>query len=158
MIEQIKQLVEQVSTAEAGKENISGALINSISQETGNSVISGLKNSISNGDISSLTNLFNGNSAELVNNPMVGGMITNLVESLTSKLGLSEEIASNFAGNVIPQAIEMISSKVQGGESGFQINDLIGGLGEGGISDLIGSFTGGKEGLGGVVDLFKKLF
>jgi len=161
MVEQITKLIEQVSAKEISGSAISSDLTSAVTKETGDSIINGFKNSISSGNISGLTDLLSGGVSNLTSNPMVSGMIGNLISGLTTKLGLPEGVASNFADTVIPSVIEMIVSKVQGGESGFQLTDLIGGLSDGnggGINDMLGSLTGGKEGLGGAMDALKGLF
>lgn len=159
MVEQITKLIEQVTAKEVSGSAISSELAGAVTKETGDSIINGFKNSISQGDLGGLTNLLSGNVGNLASNPMVSGMIGNLMSGLTTKLGLPEGIANNFASSVIPSVIQMIISKVQGGESGFQLTDLISGLGDGkGGSDLLGSLTGGKEGLGGAIDALKGLF
>lgn len=161
MVEQITKLIEQVSAKEISGSAISGDLVNAVTQETGASIITGFKESISSGNIGGLTSLLSGGVSNLTENPMVSGMIGNLITGLTDKIGLPENVATNFADSVVPSVIEMLVSKVQGGESGFQLTDLISGLSDGkggGIKDLLGSLTGGKEGLGGVLDSLKGLF
>lgn len=158
MLEVITKLVEQVSSTELSKSGLGTDLVSSVSGETGSAIFEGLKNSISSGNIGGLTSLLSGQVGNIAANPIVGEIIGNLTGGLTSKLGLSPDIASNFSGDVVPKIIETIVAKIQSGESGFQLNDIIGSLGSGGIQDLIGSFTDGKEGLGGILDKFKGLF
>lgn len=158
MLEVITKLVEQVSSGELSKSGIGAELASQVSGETGTAIVNGLKSSIASGDISGLTNLLSGQAANIASNPIVKDMIGNLAGGLISKVGLPESIASNFASGVVPQAIEAIVAKIKGGESGFELNDIVGSLGAGGLQDLLGSFTGGKEGLGGVLDKFKGLF
>ncbi|MTG97668.1 MULTISPECIES: hypothetical protein [Myroides] len=158
MIDQITKLIEQVSSKEISQAGISTDLAGAVTKETGDSIINGFKDSISGGDLGALTSLLGGGTSNLMSNPMVMGMITNLVGSLTSKLGLGEGIAKNFAGSVIPGIIESLVSKSKGGESGFQITDLISSFGGGDSKGLLDSLTGGKEGLGGAMNALKGLF
>lgn len=158
MIEQISKLIEQVSSSEISGAGISTDLAGAVTKETGDSIINGLKSSLSAGDIGGLTSLLGGSTSNLMSNPIVMGMVTNLISGLTSKVGLSDGIAKNFAGSVIPKIIESLISKSKGGESGFQVTDLVSGLGGGNAKDLLSSLTGGKEGLGGALDALKGLF
>ncbi|MEC4113131.1 hypothetical protein [Myroides pelagicus] len=156
MLEQITNLIEQVSSKEISNAGISTDLVGEVTKETGDSVINGFKDSISGGDLGALTSLLGGGTSNLLSNPMVMGMITNLVGSLTSKLGLGEGIANNFATAVIPKIISSIVSKNNDDADGFQLTDLLSSLG--GEKGILDSLTGGKEGLGGAADLLKGLF
>lgn len=167
MLDQIKQTIEQVSSQEANQTNgIPADLTSKVSQETGNSIVSGLKDSLSSGNVSQLTDLFGTTGSSLTSNPIVKGMITNLVSSLTSKLGIDSSIATNFAGSTIPKILENLISKTKDGSSGFKVTDLITSLssGSGGLLGSLGSSLGsgenidGKEGLGGITSKLKDLF
>jgi hypothetical protein len=158
MLEQITKVIEQVSSSEIVKGGITSDLTSAITKETGSSIMEGLKSSVASGDISGLTNLLSGQAANIASNPIVKDMITNLAGGLITKLGLSDSIATNFANGVVPQVMETIVSKVQGGESGFQISDIMSNLGGGSFQDILGSLTGGKDGIGGALDKLKGLF
>ncbi len=149
MIAQIKQIIEQISSQEAGQEKgISADLTNEIAQETGQSIVSGLKDSVSKGNISELTDLFGGSSSTLTSNPIVLGIISNLISSLTGKLGIEGGVAKNFAGSVIPKILASLVAKSKDGTSGFQLTDLLSLAGGDKNSDLLGK-------LGGILDLDK---
>ena len=160
MLEQITQLIEQVSSKEMTNAGISSDLLGQVTQETGNSVLGGLKEAVSSGNIQGLTSLLGENGlSNITSNPIVGGIIGNLTSGLVEKLGLSAGAAEGFAGSVVPKLIEMISSKASNGESGFQITDLISGLsGNEGLGGMLGGLLGGNEGLGGALSKLKGLF
>ena len=160
MLEQIKQLVEQVSSKEMSSAGISSDLLSSITQETGNSVVTGLKEAVSSGNIQGLTSLLGDNTlSTITNNPIVGGIIGNLSSSLVEKIGLNSGTAEGFAGSVIPKLIEMISSKASNGEQGFQVTDLISNLGgNDGVGGVIGGILGGNDSIGGALGKLKGLF
>lgn len=158
MLEQITKLVEQISSSEVAKGAITSDLTSAVTKETGDSIINGLKDSVSSGDISGLTSLLSGSASNIASNPIVSGMVGNLATSLIAKLGLPESVADSFASGVVPQVISAIVAKIQGGESGFDLSNILSGLGGGGAQDLLGSLLGGKEGLGGAIDKLKGLF
>lgn len=158
MIEQITKLIEQVSSSEIKDNGISSEVAGKVTEETGQSIISGFKNSLSTGDFGSLTSLLGGSTSNLMSNPIVKSIIGNLITNLTSKLGLSEGVAGSFANSVIPKIIGAIATKSQNGDNGFEVSDLLGTLGNGDSKDLLGSLTGGKANLGGAIDALKGLF
>lgn len=170
MIDQIKQIIEQVSSKELnGAAGISSNLAGQVTQETGNSILSGLKDSLAQGNIGQLTDLFKATGgSSLTSNPVVSGMITNLISGLTGKVGIDSGTATSFAGSVIPKIVESLISKSKDGTSGFQLTDLIGSLSGGAAgSSLLDSIGGGlgldknkdgKIGLDDATSFLKGLF
>ena len=148
MIEQIKQIIEQVSAQEGSAKGLGSDVTSAVTKETGESILSGLKSALTGGNISQLTDLFQGNVGGLTSNPVVMGMIANLVSSLTGKLGLDQAVSQNFAGSVIPKVMETLVSKAQDGkESGFQMTDLIASLSGGSDAKGLLESLGGSLGL-----------
>lgn len=168
MIDQIKQIIEQVSAQEGSGKGLGTDLTSAVTKETGDSILSGLKGALTGGNISQLTDLFQGNVSGLTSNPVVMGIIANLVSSLTGKLGIDQAVSQNFAGSVVPKVMETLVSKVQGGkESGFQMTDLIASLSGDGAKGLLESLGGslgldqnkdGKLGLDDAMSALKGFF
>ncbi len=168
MIDQIKQIIEQVSAQEGSAKGLGTDLTSAVTKETGDSILSGLKGALTGGNISQLTDLFQGNVSGLTSNPVVMGIIANLVSSLTGKLGIDQAVSQNFAGSVVPKVMETLVSKVQGGkESGFQMTDLIASLSGDGAKGLLESLGGslgldqnkdGKLGLDDAMSALKGFF
>lgn len=165
MLEQIQQLIEQVSSKEAAAQGISSELTTSVAQATGTSIISGLKETVMSGNFSQLTDLFQG-SGDVASNGAVSSIVSNLVGTLSGKLGIDQGVASNFAGSIVPQALSMLVSKFK--DSNFSITDLMGafsgGSGSGGgIMDALGGLgldqnKDGKVGLDDAMSALKGLF
>ncbi|WP_430613768.1 hypothetical protein [Flavobacterium sp. JP2137] len=164
MLEQIKQIIEQVSSKEAGAQGMSSELTSSVVQATGGSIVSGLKESITNGNFSQLTDLFQG-SGNIASNGAVTSIVSNLVGTLSSKLGIDSGVANNFAGSVVPQIIGMVVTKAK--DSNLSMTDLMGSLAGGsGSSGLLDSLGGlgldqnkdGKVGLDDAVSALKGFF
>lgn len=165
MIDQIQQMVQQLTEKEVGSnEKISNNLAGSVAQETGASVMEGLKSAVSGGNMGDLMNMFNGTDANsLTSNPVVKNIIDSLTSKLGTNVGLDAGTSSNFAGSVIPQILSMVLGKAKSGD--INIGELLGGgaasaldqNGDGklGIDDAISAVTNGKLGdvLGG---FFKK--
>lgn len=161
MIDQIKKIIEQVSNQE-GNNGFPTDLTKQVTEETGNSILSGFKTAVSSGNLSQVTDLFQGGTTNLTSNPLVSGMITNLVGSLSGKLGIDQGTSTSFANSIIPKVIEAIVSKSK--EGGFDFKDLIGSFSGGGIGDMIGGITDNlfnkdkSSESGGAMDALKDMF
>src|ERR1700712_2203168 len=68
--------------------------------ETGNSIVSTLKNMIGSGQGQDVLNLFQGKGGDVNSNPAVQNISGNLVQSLMSKFGLDQNAAGGIAGNL----------------------------------------------------------
>lgn len=132
MLDQIQQIIEQVSSREAGAQGFSSDLTSSVAQATGTSILSGLKESVTNGNFSQLTDLFQG-SGNIASNGAVTSIVSNLVGTLSGKLGIDTGVANNFASSVVPKILSMVVAKAQ--DSNFS------------LTDLLGAFSGGSEGI-----------
>lgn len=161
MIDQLKTIIEQVS-AQAGGSVIPSNLTKEVTQETGNSILSGIKDAVSSGDFSQVTNLFESGTSNLASNPMVSGMITNLVGSLSGKLGLDSATSSGIANSIIPKVLEVLVSKTKDGS--FDLKDLMGSSSSEGLGGMLGGLAGSllnkgqdKQG-GGALDALKGMF
>lgn len=150
MTDQIKQIIEQISSQEASQaKGITPDLANKVTEETGQSIISGLKDAVSQGNLSQLTDLF-GDSSSLKSNPLVTGMISTLISRLTGKLGIDNGTAKGFADSVIPKVLGSLISKSKDENSGLQLTDLLtsfsGGEDTSGLLDkLTGSLSSDKK-------------
>src|SRR5690554_5275620 len=118
MIDQIQQMVQQLTEKEVGSnEKISNNLAGSVAQETGASVMEGLKSAVSGGNMGDLMNMFNGTDVNsLTSNPVVKNIIDSLTSKLGTNVGLDAGTSSNFAGSVIPQILSMVLGKAKSGD------------------------------------------
>jgi hypothetical protein len=128
--------------------------------EATHSIASGLQNALANGQGDDVAKLLQGQTD---GNPVAQNMQSSFLDSITSKLGISQGAASGLAATFIP----MIISKMTAGNNGAGGNDMISGLlgqltggntsGGGGIASLIGQFTGGgNNGGGGIASLISQ--
>lgn len=93
------------------------------------SIFNGLQNSLSSGGLKDVLGMFGNNNNVSAKNPVVGGIIENLVGSLSSKFGLDEKTASGIAKSLIPNILGKLVSKTNDpSDSSFDINSIIGTL------------------------------
>lgn len=164
MMDQIQKIVQQLTEKEVNSnEGISTNLAGSVVQETGNSLIEGLQNAVSGGNLDGIMSMFSGNDANsLTSNPIVKNIIDSLTSKLGTNVGLDAGTSSNFASSIIPQILSLLMGKAKSGE--INITDLLSngalssfdqnGDGKLGIDDAISAVTNGK--LGDVLGSFFK--
>ena len=155
MNDQIQQIVSQLTEKEVGTNaNISNELAGNVAKETGNSLMEGLQNAVSGGNISELMNMFSGSDTNsLTSNPVV----KNIIESLTSKLGtnvgLDAGTSGSFASNIIPQILSMVTGKAKNGD--FNISDILGSLAGGSATSMLDQNGDGKLGIDDAISAVK---
>lgn len=119
-------------------------------QEAGGSILSGLKDMVTNGNISDLSGMLSGNTPIDANNPVVQQLTEKVTGNLGEKFGLSSDAAGSVAGGLIPQILGGLINKAKDpNQPGFNMNDLVsaisGGQG-GGLMDTVSKY-GGQFGL-----------
>ena len=169
MIDQIQQIVNQLTEKEVGgNANISNDLAGNVAKETGNSLMEGLQNAVSGGNMDGLMNMFGSTDVNsLTSNPIVKNIIELLTSKLSSNVGLDAGTSGGFASSIIPQILSMVLGKAKSGD--FNIGDILGSLtgggnggsmldqngdGKVGIDDAISAVT--KGGLGDILGGFFK--
>ena len=111
------------------------------------SVAESFQGVLAGGGLQNVLSLFSGNqnsgsASSLLNNPIVGNIITSFTNKLTANHGIAGDQASGIANNLIPGVISSLISKTNNpNDSSFDINSII------------GSLTGGTTGSGGGIDL-----
>ena len=112
---------------------------------TKDTVQAGLMKEVASGNISGLTNLLNSGGA--AGNPIVANLSKQVVDNLTSKLGLSPQIASAISTFAIPFILGKISGNKTGGFDASTVTKMFGG---GNLADSLqgaaGKALGGKLG------------
>ncbi len=104
---------------------------------TKDTIQSGLLKEAGSGNISGLLNLFNGNSP-VGGNPIVTGISNQLVSALTSKLGLSPQVAGAVSTFAVPFIMSKISgNKPSGGFDQSKITEMLGGAGGNVVGNLL---------------------
>lgn len=137
MIDQLQQIIQQITEKEVtGNANVNNELAGNVAQETGNSLMEGLKSAVSNGNMSEIMGMMNNTDVNsLTSNPVVKNIIEMLSSKLTNNVGIDSSASSGLAGSIIPQLLSMV----------------LGGKGNFNVTDLIGSLTGGSSAGGGSI-------
>lgn len=77
---------------------------------TGDSIKEQAGSELASGNISGMLDMFKGGDTS-TSNPIVSGIVSNLVGKVTSSLGLGEGVAGNIANAIVPMALKAIQSK-----------------------------------------------
>lgn len=151
MFDQLSELVKQFGNeAVVNNPAIPNEQNDAVMQEAEGSILSGLKEMVTSGNISDLSGLLAGNSAINASNPVVKQLTEKVSGDLGEKFGLSAQAAGSVAGGLIPQILSGLINKAKDpNQPGFNITDLIsaisGGKG-GGLMDAVSKY-GGQFGL-----------
>ena len=140
------------------------------------SVAESFQGVLAGGGLQKLLSLFGANTntgseSSLLNNPIVGNIITNFTNKLTTNHGIAGDQASGIANNLIPGVISSLISKTNNpNDRSFDINSIIGSLTGGSTSagngidlqGLIGKLTSGGldangDGRVGIEDIISKV-
>ncbi len=156
MMDQIQQIINQLTEKEvAGNNNISNNLAGNVAKETGNTLMEGLQNAVSGGNMGDLMNMLSGDNANgLTSSPMVQNMINSLSSKLGSNVGLDAGTSSNFASSIIPQIISMITGKAKSGD--FNITDILSSFTGGDAAKMFDQNGDGKLGIDDAISAVKK--
>jgi hypothetical protein len=136
-------------------------------QLASSSIFDTLKNSVSNGNVGDIVNMFSANNTVNNGNAMAGIMQNDLVQNLMHKFGIDANAAGGIAQNLIPTVLSNLVSKTNDpNDSSFNLQDIVSKVGGGNldIQSIIGNFTGnnttedGKNSGGGIMDSLKGLF
>jgi len=125
--------------------------------ETANSIVSGLKDHVSAGNLGDVMGLLQGDSsvASLASNPAVTSIINTLATNLESKFGLSASVTNSIANQLIPTVMNQLISKVKDpNDASFDLQSILSAVSGSGLDagSLLGNLTGGSsEGLGGML-------
>jgi hypothetical protein len=153
---------------------------NAVLADATHSVADGLQGVLAGGGLQDVLSLFNnkGNNSSggiggLLNNPIVGNIISSFTNKLTNNHGIPGDQASGIANNLIPSVLSNLVSKTNDpNNNSFDISSIIGSLtggnsqpGSAGGLDLqgiIGNFTkGGLDANGdgkiGLDDIMSKI-
>ena len=103
--------------------------------EAGNSIMSGIQNMISSGNMQQITGMLQGGNSEGASQ-----ITSNFASTIAQKFGIDPAAAQNVAGSLIPNVLSSFTSKLQNNAGGLD------------LQNILGSFTSsGAGGLGGVL-------
>lgn len=150
MLEQITQIIQQIGAQEIAKNGIASDKLGAVTKVTSNSIMDGLKGAVSGGNIDQLTSLFKGgdNVKTVSSNPLVSGMIGNVISQLTGSVGLDKKASEGFAQAAIPMILSTVIGKSKSKDSGFDLSDImsmLGGSKNAGLMNALGGLLGGDS-------------
>jgi Bacterial protein of unknown function (DUF937) len=155
------------------KQNAGSAIINNPAipnerndeavSEAGNSIVGGLQQMISGGNIQDVIGLFTHQGGNMADHPAAQQLTGGFVSTLMNKFGLDQSAATSAAASLIPTVLQKLVSKTNDpNDSSFDIQSIVGQLSGGSaggldIGNLVSQFTQGKEG-GNIMDSLKGMF
>lgn len=116
-------------------------------------VTSGLQNEFSGGGLQNILSMFGngGTGNSLLNNPIVGNIISKFTNNLTGNHGIASNDASGIANNLIPGVISSLISKTNNAnDNSFDMNGIISSLTNGtqaggfDLQGIVSKFAGGS--------------
>ncbi len=133
MLEQLMGLIQDHSQdAIVNNPAIPNQHNNDAMQTILSSVTGGLQNQAQSGNIGGLMGLLSGGSgtgSSLMNNPIVGGIAQNAIQSLMEKFGLSNNAAANVIAQVLPGVLtSMISKTSNPNDNSMDFGGIMGSL------------------------------
>ncbi|WP_126969768.1 DUF937 domain-containing protein [Gynurincola endophyticus] len=147
MIENLINLIkEQVNSSVQQNAEIPNEKADQIVQATSTSLVGGLQSAMQGGGIQDIMGLFSGNGTDK-GNPVIQNIVNQLINTLTSKVGLSENTANNFSNNLIPSILGTLFSKLKDpNDNSFNIQDILSQFSGGGGNLLNGLLDKDKDG------------
>lgn len=165
MIDQLKKLVENyagdaiIRNSEVPDEKNEAAI-----EAVASGISDSLQKEVSQGNFEGLLSMFQqGGTSNLAGNPAVSGIANNVVANLSSKLGISPQIAQTIASSLIPMVMNSFVNKTNDpNDKDFDLQDMLknfSGNDSLDIGDILGKFSGGSKsgGGGGIGDLLGKV-
>ncbi len=140
MLQELMQIIQQQGQQHVvDNQDVPNEHNEAVMQQASSSIMSGLQNVISSGNLSQLTSLLQGGSAS--DNPAVSNISNDFINNITQKFGINPETASNLAGKFIPQILDNFRDKaVSGGAAGvFNLENMMGMLKGGDMQSTINS-------------------
>ncbi len=125
---------------------------NAVLASATHSVTEELQGTLAGGGLQNVLSMFGGggSGSSLLNNPIVGNIISNFTNKLTNQHGIAGDQASGIANSLIPNVVSNLISKTNNpADSSFDINGIIGSLtggqGAGGfdLNSIVSKFSGG---------------
>ncbi len=151
MFEQLTELVKQYgSDAVVNNPAVPNEHNEAVMEEANGSILSGLKDMVSSGNVGDLAGMLSGKTPIDMNNPVVAELAGKVTGNLGEKFGLSPDAAGSVAGGLIPQVLSGLVNKAKDpNQPGFNVQDIIASISNGqggGLMDMVTKY-GGQFGL-----------
>ena len=109
---------------------------------TTNSIVDVLKNQLTSGNLSSVTDLFKGGASN-INASSINSVVNSKVATdLMTKFGIDSTQANGIAQKIIPVVMEKFVTKTNDpNDKSFDLNDIVSSLGGGNVGGMLGKIT-----------------
>jgi len=128
MLDQLKELAIQKLQEKMGGNSLNAEATSGAAQEGASSLMDGLMEKVSSGDLSAVTSLFSNDGNATEDSGLVQNLKGKLAEILESK-GMSSAEAQTEASNVAPDLVDSLKEKFlskEAGDSAFNLESLSG--------------------------------
>ncbi|MDR3651618.1 MAG: DUF937 domain-containing protein [Paludibacter sp.] len=146
MLENLIQLVKENATeAIVNNPAIPNEQNDAACETAATSIFDSLKNEVSNGGLSSITDLLSNNGGQ---NSTISTISNNVASELMSKFGLESSAANNIVQSLVPNVVSQLTTKTNDpNDSSFNLQGIISSLTGG---DAVGGVLGKLKGLIGL--------
>lgn len=160
MLEQLLKLVEENSKQPIIENTaLPNQFNNAAIKEVTNQIFNNLKGQVVQGNMQQVVTMFQGGKG-LGGNPVVSTMVLSVTDSLSSKFGVSSQVAQSIATNLVPAVINQVIKKANDPHDiDFDLQQMMRGMSGNNsldISTMIAETP--KSGIGNIGNVFGKLF
>ncbi len=160
MLEQLMKLVEQnAGDAIVKNKAIPDQHNNAVIQTVAQQIFSGLQSQASQGNLTQIAGLFQGNSKNISSNPIVAQLISSVADSVASKFGVSPQAAQSMASSLLPTVMNQLVKKTNDPkDNSFDLPNIMKGVSGNSnldVASILSQVAGGGKnpvvGLGGML-------
>ncbi|MFK8102303.1 MAG: DUF937 domain-containing protein [Saprospiraceae bacterium] len=133
-------LKDQVISAVAEKTGLNANQAGETIPVAKESIMSGLMGAVSGGNMSGILGMFSGGKGGFLQNMVYQNIAGNFVSGITSKLGISSDMAQMVSATALPMIMEKIGGKAADDSGNVTESGLMSALGMsgGGMGDMLG--------------------
>ncbi len=162
MLDQLLKLVEQNAQQPIVQNKaIPDQFNNAAIKEVTTQILNNLKGQVAQGNIQQVVTLFHGGGGKtLGTNPVISNMVTSVTTSLTSKFGISDQVAQSIAANLVPTVIGQVIKKANDPHDiDFDLQQMMRNMTGNNSLDISGMIGQPQKGaIGSIGNVFGKLF
>ncbi len=132
-------LKDQVISAVAEKTGLNANQAEETIPVAKESIMSGLMGAVSGGNMSGILGMFSGGKGGFLQNMVYQNIASNFIGGITSKLGISPDMAQMVSSTALPMIIDKIGGKAADDSGNVTESGLMSALGmSGGMGDMLG--------------------
>ena len=155
MLENILQMVREFGQQEVVENPaVPNEKNEAVMAEASHAVAGTLQKQVASGNLGAITDLFKDSDQQAISSsPVTQDMQSGFIENITSKLGISKNVAAGLAASFIPMILGKLvhrTNSTHPADSAFSLDNLVsslsGGLSGHGFGNLLNQFTGNSSG------------